>query len=278
MLSIEAFIAANLLMNIIVLGVSARCTGHIRWRRVLLTAAVGTGYAVAAYNWWEASWLRSAAAQIVCLLIMSMILFGYRFRTNRWTSLFYLMGSMLFAGGIMALLDRWLEGPLLFLIGWICIGTAVFARDFLREGQQIMRYKVCVRVSTRMGSVVLSAFVDTGNRLTEPLSGLPVLIVRAAALKRIIDSSCLYPTQKRLPPGFRIIRYDVLGGEGKMWCFKPESVCIRGLKGWDEAPDVWIAIYPGELPNAIEALAPPVFGQVPDNIHRRIRSEEGWMM
>ncbi len=267
MLSIEAFTATNLLMNIAVLSVSARCTGHIRWRRVLLTAAIGTFYAVAAYLWWEIGWLRSAAAQIVCLIIMAMTLFGHRLRSGRWRALICLMGSVILAGGVMTLLSRWLAGPLLLLVGWICIGAAVLAGDFLREEQQIMQCRVCVRISTRMGSVVLNALVDTGNRLTEPLSGLPVLIVGVAALRRIIDSSCLYPSEKRLPPGFRIVHYGVLGGEGEMRCFRPTSVCIKKGKSWIEAPDVWIAIYPGELPDEINALAPPVFGQIQGKIH-----------
>ncbi len=259
-MSIEAFIAANLLMNIAVLSISARCMGHIRWKRVLSAAVIGTAYAAAAYLWWEKSWLRSAAAQFICLLLMAAVLFKHRRRRRH--ALMYLLASLVLTGGIMTLLSRWLSGGWLLLIGWITMAAAVFMGDRLKDSRQVDQSRICVRIDTRMGSTEVEALVDTGNRLTEPISGLPVLIVEDQLLRGIIDASCLYPYGKRLPPGFRVVRYGVLGGEGEMRCFRPKSVCVRATKGWIEAPDVWIGIYPGRMPNDIEALAPPVFGQL----------------
>ena len=45
-----------------------------------------------------------------------------------------------------------------------------------------------------------------------------------------------------------------------MICFLPDSV--RALKGgkWREAPDVWVALYPGKLPGGVRALAPGELG------------------
>lgn len=259
-MSIEAFIAANLLMNIAVLSVSARCAGHIRFKRVAAAACIGTGYALAAYWFWRQTWLRSAAAQLLCLMVMAAVLFKNRRR--RKYALMYLLMSLILAGGIMTLIGQWLSGGWRMAAGWLCIAAAVFAGDRMRESRMIARSLMRVRISTRMGSTEVEALVDTGNRLREPLSGLPVLIVEDRLLQGIIDVSCLKPQGRRLPPGFRLVSYGVLGGEGEMRCFRPESVCIELAEEWTEAPDVWIGIYPGRMPNNMEALAPPSFGQI----------------
>lgn len=257
MLSAEGFILKNLLMNIIVMSVSARCIGHIRWHRVTAAAVTGTAYAFAAYSWCGGTWMRSLWAQILCMVLLAVILFGHRFRGY---AVLVLIGSLIFSGGIMTVLSLWLKGGMLMLTGWICIAALVFIGDRVKADEQNVQSHVAVRIGTRMGSVTLQTLVDTGNRLTEPLSGLPVLIAEAEALERIVDSSCLYSASRRLPPGFRLVRYGVLGGEGEMRCFRPESVCIYTSGRWCEAPDVWIAVYHGELPKDIEALAPPSFG------------------
>ena len=116
-----------------------------------------------------------------------------------------------------------------------------------------------LRIATRMGYAEVEALIDTGNRLHEPLSGLPVLIIGKRSLKGLLDDSCLERTGGRLAPGFRIVRYGALGGSGEMDCFRPESVCIWRNGEWKETGDLWIAIYPGEIPSGVEALAPPVF-------------------
>lgn len=259
MLSIEAFVITNLAMNLLVLTVSARRIGHVRWRRVLAAAGVGTAYAALAYVWIPA--LRGFAAQSACLLVMALVLFAGPGRGSRWIhGIACIAVGCVFAGGVMALLAGRMKpgSPLMTAVGLAVVALCAFLSDGI--GRSVSRETtVLLRIATRMGSTEIEALVDTGNRLHEPLSGLPVIIVGRRYLKGLLDDSCLVRPGGRLPPGFRIVRYGVLGGNGEMYCFRPESVCIWRKGRWSEAPDVWIAVCMDEIPSGVQALTPPVF-------------------
>lgn len=99
------------------------------------------------------------------------------------------------------------------------------------------------------------ALIDTGNRLREPLSGLPVLIV---------DSNLI-------PPDFfqakhaRLLRFGVLGSSGEIPAYRAERVRIRLPNGsYRAAPECYIAVFPGKIPGSIQALAPPEFTEAFD--------------
>ena len=255
-MSIEAFAVTNFVMNLLVLSVGARAAGSVRWRRVTAASFVGTVYAGAAFVYFPQ--LRGFAAQTCCLLLMSLILFG---RRRRWLKgCLCTAVSCVFAGGVMTLLGRKLPAgsPLMTGAGAMIVAVCAFFGDGIRSGNG-MNGQVLLKIATRMGSTEVEALIDTGNKLREPLSGLPIVIVGRRALKKLLDSSCLQPPSGRLPPGFRLVRYGVLGGQGEMLCFRPESVCVWSERGWREAPDVWVAIYPGDIPSGVGALAPPVF-------------------
>lgn len=258
-MSIELFVIANFMMNLLVLGAGARAAGTVRWKRVFVAAVVGTVYASAAFACFPQ--LRGFAAQTLCLLIMTMILFSGRGRKGRWLRGFFRIAvSCAFAGGVMTLLEGiWSSGrPLTMAAGWLIVAVCAFfdGRE-CRAGR--MHGTVVLRIATRMGSAEVEALIDTGNRLCEPLSGLPVLIVGKKSLRGLLDDSCLERTKGRLAPGFRIVRYGALGGSGEMDCFRPESVCVWRNSEWEEVQDLWVAIYPGGIPSGVEALAPPVF-------------------
>ena len=261
-LSIEAFALTNLLMNVLVLSVGARCIGHVRWKRVICAAVLGTLYASTVYACPGQTWLAGAPARIAALLCMALVVFGDRPLRMSLIGGAYLAGSVIFAGGVLLLLSRWFDAgsPTLTVVGCAVIAVSVLIGDSLcADG--ISSCCIDLRIGTRMGNVCVRALVDTGNRLREPISGLPVIIVERESLKGILDQSCLMSDGKRrLLPGFRRVSYSVLGGSGEMICFRPESVMARYGKEWRETPEVWIGIYQGRLPASAEALSPPLSG------------------
>lgn len=101
----------------------------------------------------------------------------------------------------------------------------------------------------------LPALIDTGNRLCEHESGLPVFIAEAAAIPKIADhaQSLPYEQTKTLP-------FGVLGSTGEISCFMPDrlEIILPGT-GRRAAPPCWVAVYPGRIPGSIRALAPPAF-------------------
>lgn len=254
MLSIEAFAAVNMAMNLAVLGTGARMAGQVCWKRIWLASATGTLYAAAAYA--GPGWLKCPMIQLLIMGVLSIILSGGRMR-RMGRSLTGVALAAALAGGIMALLGKQIRaGGWLTAVGWPLIWAAALLADSLRSGGS--GGQIRMRISTRMGQTEVEAMIDTGNRLHEPLSGLPVVIVGRKHLQGLLDERSLYEKENRLMPGFRLVRYGTIGGTGEMKCFRPESVMIFRNGVWQEGPEVWIGIYPGRLPSALEAIAPPV--------------------
>ena len=92
------------------------------------------------------------------------------------------------------------------------------------------------------------ALIDTGNRLREPISGLPVLIAEEHLLSKILPET-----------GYRAVAFGALGGGGMLKCFHPDGIWAVTRHGLSATPDVWIAVSPGRLPGTTQALAPGEF-------------------
>lgn len=101
----------------------------------------------------------------------------------------------------------------------------------------------------------LPALIDTGNRLLEHESGLPVFIAEAAAIPQIARYA------QRLPHNqTKTLPFGVLGSTGEISCFMPDrlEIILPGT-GRRTAPPCWVAVYPGRIPGSTRALAPPSF-------------------
>ena len=99
------------------------------------------------------------------------------------------------------------------------------------------------------------ALIDTGNRLRDHRSGLPVLIVEAAAVPRFAAMA-----DRLGPSAGRSLPFGVLGSAGELRGFRPDRVEI-----WVDnqppriAPACLVAPFPGRIPGPTRALAPPEF-------------------
>ncbi len=120
--------------------------------------------------------------------------------------------------------------------------AAVILRRLARS-----RKRVRVYIKTARGEARLTALRDSGNLLTEPVSGLPVIIARAEAVAEAAPPAVLYalgceqvpgawapgadgakaeggePQQERIYP----IAYRSLGGSGALYGFEPQ-ICLVG--------------------------------------------------
>lgn len=77
----------------------------------------------------------------------------------------------------------------------------------------------------------LRLIFDTGNLLTEPFSGLPVIVAKRSAVNRVLphgfpaDGLCgNFPANAEA--NFRIIPYSTVSGSGMLCAFRPASVLI----------------------------------------------------
>lgn len=230
-ISAEWFLLDNLMMNFLVL----RLCGAVRgvrtalWR-LLAASLFGAGYAMLAVSKAPVlnallpklglSLLMAAAVTeaprafgkaLLCLLLSACLmggvmlaltlLFGGAFRNGAYICTVPVR-VLLVAGALGACLPR-------------CL-TALTAALRTRAGRVRIRLTLDDRV------LLLHALVDTGNLLTDPLTGLPVIVVQAGLL----------PAGEGRP-----LPYRCVGGGGVLTAVRPKRVELY-LDGWRRADAV----------------------------------------
>lgn len=96
-----------------------------------------------------------------------------------------------------------------------------------------------------------TAKVDTGNTLTEPFSGFPVVVVQEEAVQAVVP-------QQQEQTAFRLVPYGAVGGGGVLSAFRPEKLVISAGKRVIETRDVYIAVSQEPLSNGeFQALLHP---------------------
>lgn len=242
-MSIELWLAVNLLADCALLGATTRALGLYRRKRTLVAgivcAAFGTLAAARPRPW------ATPPVQIALLAAVTALLcYGSAARTRRIFMLSLGAAALLCAG--LATLTS-ITGPLAAAL-CVPLGSLLSALLLSMRAPHRGGWEVRLALSTGGRTVCFEALIDTGNRLREPLSGLPVLVAEAALLRDILPER-----------GYRELRFGALGGQGRMACFRPTGLWIEDGGRRKPAPPVWIAVSPDPLPGICRALAPPEF-------------------
>ena len=168
--------------------------------------------------------------------------------------------SFLFAGGVVAVGLLWPSSPvscpggmiyfrvspLLLLVSvTICYLLLGLVKRFYSSGktkQLVYRMTICHRGKT----VTVDALKDTGNRLVEPFSGLPVAVCSLSGVSPLFseeerEALSLSSPQEGLLPGFRLVAYNSVGGSGLLPAFGPEKIVVcNGAQSFDCLG--WVAV------------------------------------
>ena len=261
--SIEGFFLINLIMDLLAISVIARSRGRIRWQRVLAAAFLGAIWATLA-QLKPLYWLGSLPGQLLLALLLSTVALPIHGGASLLGGAGSLLAGAIFLGGVQFFISRRLVHmpPLAFFLS---AGVGLSALTVLSAAQRkkLVTWEIQVYASTPHGETRFRALVDTGNRLREPFSGLPVMIAEEALLRDLLPAG--FSAEKaalEIPPGFRAVGYGALGGTGRLACFQPQQLFVSFGEGYVRAPDVWIAVYPGRMAGSVRALAPPILGCV----------------
>ena len=242
-MSIELYLAVNLLADCALLSTASWLLGLFDWRRVLAGGTICAVYAsLAACS--PVPWA-SVPVQICLLFAVSALVAPRVSLRTHMTLAITLMCAAALCGGTTAFIPH--RGQAGTLAGFF-LGVMLPIPVFAARPPGTRSWQVRLRIVHGGKAIRFPALIDTGNRLREPRSGSPVLIAEASLLKGML------PEQ-----GYRVIAYGAVGGNGSMACFKPDGLWIEWRGRLRRAPDIWIAIAPGPLPGAYQALAPPEF-------------------
>lgn len=232
--NVELYVLQNLAANLPILWAAARvCGRRVRVWRIALGALLGAGYAVAAYLP-GLSFLQSVAARLCVSAGMGALAVGVSSPAACGkAALFVWLATFLFGGAGFSL-AHWLGAhgaPLSPIL--LCCGMAIGACALtfaLRGHNAADGASLCdVRWTYRGKTVSAVALADNGNRLREPISGLPVLVA-GPALASCLELSDAPDAQTAVTNGFRMVPYAAVGGRGVLPALRMDGadVTLRG--------------------------------------------------
>ena len=137
------------------------------------------------------------------------------------------------------------------ICGGISLGSG-FIRGCMPDS-----WEAAATIRTQFGSCRLTGVIDTGNRLTEPFSSLPVMVAGLSEVMGVLPPGAGCSDSDALIPGMREVAYGGLGGNGTLCCFMPDELRIEFHGQTFSAGHIWVAVYPGRLPGGHGALIPP---------------------
>ncbi|MDD3410497.1 MAG: sigma-E processing peptidase SpoIIGA [Eubacteriales bacterium] len=111
-----------------------------------------------------------------------------------------------------------------------------------------------IELGVQKRSVLLPAMLDSGNLLTDPITGCPVIVVSARALRPLFPGALSLSEPDRLPPGFRLMNVRTAAGSALMPIFRPD-VCRLYVDGRAADASALVAVAPGAY-RGVQALVP----------------------
>lgn len=211
---LDLVVLLNFLVDGLLLMGANRLTGYpTGWRRCALAAAVGGVYAGVCMLP-ECRFLGNTLWRVVCLGAMAAIAFGWDFSALRRGTIFVLLSMAL--GGMATGLGKGNFASLVLA----AVGVALLCALGIRSPLGIDKYQP-VELCWKGQKLKLTALVDTGNTLTDPITGESVVVVgadvgsRLGISREMIRDPITALTTGSLPCA-RLIPYRAVGKPGGM--------------------------------------------------------------
>lgn len=293
---VDQVFLGSLIMNVMILWVTAKLgrVNFIRWR-LLASAAIGAMYSLFVFipvleNFLNPGYkFGMSVLMIIIVFIPSPIKKVIMLLAYFYLSTFALGGTVLgivnflhsssFSDGSMTSIMQAVDAYLWY---GVILGLAIFwslgriAPAVLRKRLILPLLRADLSVNLRGQKVCLAAMLDTGNNLTDPLTGHPVIVAEYEAIKKILpeqvrsvveqhkqDDSAVILAElgENIRQGnFRIIPYRSVGREnGWLLAFRPDEVELRHGGNMFRTNDVIVALYSDYLRSdtPCRALLPP---------------------
>lgn len=253
----EVFLLVNTLANGLSLWLAARLLGGPLpgLKRLAWASLAGAAYGAAAFLP-GLSFLKSIPFVLFCTLLMAKILLpGVRPLLLCKAALLTLLCGLLLGGFggwlVQRGLSAWLTFGALFLS---MAGAAFFCVYHVRAPSRVTMVEIAIGSDVLSGPIRLPAMLDTGNQLTDPITGLPVVVASSSALRPILPAAVKPEDPETLPMGFRLLRVQTTAGHRLMMCFHPTLFRVQLEGTWHESQAL-VAIAPTGYDGA-QALVP----------------------
>ncbi len=276
---VDVLLGLNFMVNYLLMILTAR---YMRIRVPLLGllafAGVGALYStLCVVGQWHVLY-GHLGQLLVAVVLLRVLLPASDWYTRGKAGVTFILLSWLVAGAAFTIHN--LQQPFSPVRWWVplaAIGAAALPARLAWQALLAQRWeeKHCVRVTVVVGekAVSLTALMDTGNQLSDPLTGLPVLVAEQSALEEVLDKTInwqetdleVLTAAEDWYDRLHLIPYRSLGREdGLLVGFRPDQVLVDGSDGTHRCDQVVIAIYNNRLSTSGEyqAIAPPALLRV----------------
>ncbi len=272
----------NIIINGLLLITCGKITGvQMKWWRLALATFVGSLYAVLAFVPALSPLYILPSKIMLCAAILAIA-----FHMRTWMDFFKISGifyliCFVFGGSVMAifyftnaaaLLDGVMSGRVIYFNLPMSLliftaagagGTIVLIASSLKK--YLARQGICGRMKIVMGthSASMDVLFDTGNQLTDPISGRYVAVAEMDSLKEILPPDlCLALLENNadrfLTTGdpawlskIHMIPFSSVGVQsGMLLGIRPDNVYILPDEREGKCCDCIVGIYPGRLKNS----------------------------
>ncbi len=246
----EMFLVVNTALTAFSLYLSARMLRKKVRPRLLLASLLSSVYALWALVSGDPI-LLSVPACVLCAFFSTLLAFSKENAYDRFRLCAYALGSGLLLSGLSGFFySHGMNAALA-----VCSAAMlVMLGSILLRAPSPSRYH-CTHVEIGFGGHLMrvSAILDSGNLLTDPITNLPVIVVSRHALFPLMPFTA-FDSYDQLPFGFRYISVRTTAGRSLMPLFSPDSLRVEIEGQWQEVRGV-VAIAPSDY-RGIHALVP----------------------
>lgn len=258
----DTLFAMSLATDYLLCVAAARlCAGRIRRGRCLLAALFGAAYAVAVFLP-GLSFLATPALELCAAGFMGLIAFGGEERLWRCLAAFLAL-SAAFGGMVWAVAMRAGSAPglpLLLAVFLLCYGALTLFSRTRRRRAETGTAEALLTLGGRQAR--FRALLDSGNCLSDPVTGARVLIASPAALAPLLGDAALSeeadPVEllrrasrdPKLAGRLRLLPCSGVGGKALLAALRPDSAVVDGK----ERPGLLAAISPSAAGEGFEGV------------------------
>ena len=208
---IDVVIILNIFLDFLLLmSVSVILTRNVRFYRIIIGSIIGGGTTFLLFV--NVNWFISLILKIIFGIIMVIVTFGYCNIKYTINNIFYLLTTSFILGGVMYLLmDNGFYNYIILIIGFAIV--LFFYIKQTKQYQESYSNYYLVEVYFNNKKIILTGYLDTGNKLNDPYKHRPVIITHKKI--KYQDKDIIY------------VPYRSLNNESVLKCIKANKIVIN---------------------------------------------------
>ncbi len=230
----EAYLFINFWMDFLSLLLAARLRrAHFRGLRAAAGAMIGAMYALAA--WAASEEMRGIPALFASMLTVTLVSFGKRgIFLFPWVA----ASTLLLCGLTDALLKNGVSVPMVLIVCGVAVLGICLTQSSSRQ-KCTDEYELTLLYHGKRAK--LPVLRDSGNLLTDGVTGLPVIVVPEGAVASLLPAGVQPGNVSTLPPGWRLLPIRTAAGSGTLMCFRADQIELK-TNGMARRVDAAIAV------------------------------------